>query len=183
MEYNFTKFKKDVSEIEMWLTKEFSNIRTGSASISVIDDVKIDNYGSSTPINQVANITKEDAKTIRISPWDPSQIKSIEKAMMEASLGISVAVDDKGVRLSFPDLTSERRQDFVKIAKDKLEQARVSLRGERDKVWGDVQLKEKEGEISQDEKFQLKDEMQEAIDDMGKVLLGLFEKKEKEIMG
>jgi len=183
MNYNFTRFKQDVSNIETWLVKEFSSIRTGSASISIIDNVKVENYGSFSPINQLANVTKEDAKTIRISPWDLSQIKKIEKSLMEASLGVSVAVDDKGIRLSFPELTSERRQDFVKVAKDKLEQAKISLRGERDKVWGDIQLKEKGGEISQDDKFQLKDEMQKVIDDMGGVLLSLFEKKEKEIIG
>jgi len=182
MSYNFEKLKKDVSNIEDWLAKELSGIRTGLASISILDNVKVDNYGSLSPINQVANITKEDAKTIRISPWDQSQIQPLEKALTEADLGISVAVDDKGIRMSFPELTSERRQDFVKMAKAKLEQAKVSLRGGRDEVWNELQLKEKEGEIGQDEKFQLKNEMQKIIDDKGIVLVELFEKKEKEII-
>jgi ribosome recycling factor len=182
MSYNFEKLKKEVSDIEDWLAKELSGIRTGLASISILDNVKVDNYGSLSPINQVANITKEDAKTIRISPWDQSQIQPLEKALTEADLGISVAVDDKGIRMSFPELTSERRQDFVKMAKVKLEQAKISLRGGRDAVWNELQLKEKEGEIGQDEKFQLKDEMQKIIDNKGIVLVELFEKKEKEIM-
>jgi len=181
--YDFTKLKTEVSGIENWLIKEFSNIRTGLASITILDGVKVENYGTLTPVNQVANITAEDAKTIRISPWDTSQIKELEKAIINADLGVSVAVDDKGIRLSFPELTSERRQILVKVAKDKLEQAKVSLRGERDKVWNDIQMKGKENEISQDDKFQLKDEMQKVVDDMGGLLVGLFEKKEREIMG
>ena len=183
MNYDFTKLKEEVSNIENWLTKEFSNIRTGLASITILDNVKVENYGNLTPVNQVANITTEDAKTIRISPWDTSQIKELEKAIVNADLGVSVAVDDKGIRLAFPELTSDRRQILVKVAKDKLEQAKVSLRGERDKVWNDVQEKEKENEISQDDKFQSKDEMQKVIDGASNVLESLFEKKEKEIMG
>jgi len=183
MNYDFVKLKMETSAIESWLMKEFANIRTGLASITILDGVKVENYGVLTPVNQVASITTEDAKTIRISPWDLSQMKGLEKAIIKAELGVAVAVDEKGIRLSFPELTSERRQMFVKNAKDKLEQAKVSLRGERDKVWNDIQLKEKENEISQDDKFQLKDEMQKIVDDMGRTLLSLFEKKEREIMG
>lgn len=182
MNYNFTKLKEEISNIENWLTKEFTNIRTGLASITILDNVKVENYGTLTPVNQVANITTEDAKTIRISPWDASQIKELEKAIVSADLGVSVSVDDKGIRLAFPELTSERRQMLMKTAKDKLEQAKVSLRGERDKVWNDLQAKEKENEISQDDKFQLKEEMQEIIDGAGNVLESLFDKKEREII-
>ena len=181
--YDFVKLKEEISNIENWLIKEFSNIRTGLASITILDNVKVENYGTLTPVNQVANITTEDAKTIRISPWDASQIKELEKAIIKADLGVSVAVDEKGIRLAFPELTSDRRQMLTKVAKDKLEQSKVSLRGERDKIWSDIQEKEKDNEISQDDKFQLKDEMQKIIDGAGNGLLSLFEKKEKEIMG
>ena len=182
MTYNFVNLKKEVANIRDWLTKELMNIRTGLASITIFDNVRVENYGALTPVNQMANITTEDAKTIRVNPWDSSQIKGIEKAIISADLGVSVAVDDKGIRLSFPELTSERRQMFVKVAKDKLEQAKISLRGERDKTWNDIQTKEKANEISQDDKFQLKDEMQKIIDDESQMLENLFEKKEKEIM-
>jgi len=182
MNYDFTKLRVEISNIEDWLLKEFAGIRTGLASVTILDNVKVENYGALTPVNQVASITTEDAKTIRISPWDLSQMKGLEKAITNAELGVAVAVDEKGIRLSFPELTSERRQVFIKNAKDKLEQAKVSLRGERDKVWNDIQLREKEKEVSQDDKFQLKDEMQKIVDDMGRTLLSLFEKKEREIM-
>ena len=181
MDYDFKKLKEETLNIENWLKKEFSNIRTGLASTAILDNVKIENYGVLTPIDQVASITTEDAKTIRIKPWDLSQVKAVEKAIVDANLGVSSAVDDKGIRLSFPELTSERREAFVKMAKDRSEQAKVSLRGERDKTWNDIQTKEKDGEISQDDKFQLKDLMQKIIDDSGQELVSLFEKKEKEI--
>ncbi len=183
MDHFLKNLKTKTLDIESWLRKEFSNIRTGLASTAILDKVRVESYGVLTPIDQVASITTEDAKTIRIKPWDASQVKAIEKAVVGSDLGVSVAVDDKGIRLSFPELTSERRQDFVKIAKDKLEQAKISLRGERDETWSDIQAKEKEGEISQDDKFKLKDDMQKIVDDSGGVLLSLFEKKEKEIKG
>lgn len=183
MSYNFAKLKEEVLEIENWLKKEFSNIRTGLASIAILDNVKVESYGNLTPVNQIASLTVEDAKTIRIAPWDLSQIKNIEKALIQSSLGMSVATDGKGLRLFFPELTNERRQTFIKVAKDKLEQSKVSLRLERDKIWGDIQSKEKDNDISEDEKFQLKNEMQKIIDETGKVLITLFEKKEKEILG
>ena len=183
MSYNFAKLKEGTVGVENWLKKEFSNIRTGLASLTILDNVRAEHYGILTPLEQMASITKEDAKTIRISPWDASQVKAIEKALIKSDLGVAVAVDEKGVRLSFPELTGEKRQAFVKVAKEKLEQAKTALRGERDKTWNELQAKEKENEISQDEKFRLKDEMQKIIDVSGQVLVSLFEKKEKEISG
>lgn len=94
-------------------------------------------------INQIANITNEDARTLRIIPWDRTQLKSIENAISSSGLGISVSVDEKGIRVIFPDLTSETRTSLLKIAKTKLEEARISVRTERDKVWSDAQEKEK----------------------------------------
>ena len=182
MNYNFTKLKEETKNAESWLAKEFAGIRTGVASSTFLDSVRAENYGALTPINQMANIIAEGAKTLRVNPWDLSRTKEIEKAIVKANLGVSVAVDEKGIRLSFPELTGERRQAFVKTAKDKLEQAKISLRAERDKIWNDIQAKEKTGEISQDDKFQLKDEMQKIIDSANSVLEEKFDKKEKEII-
>ena len=183
MSYDFTKLKEETKNVENWLIKEFSSIRTGLVSVSLLDNIKVEIYGALTPVNQMASVTIEDPKTLRISPWDLSQVKEVEKSIIDADLGVSVAVDDKGIRLSFPDLTGDRRNELVKSAKNKLEQAKISLRGERDKVWNDIQSKEKLNEISQDEKFQLKDGMQKIIDDQGLMLVEIFDKKEKEIIG
>lgn len=179
--YNFGLFKEKIKNNEEWLKKEYSSLRAGRATPSLLDNVFIDVYGSKTPISRVAGITSEDAKTLRIAPWDAGQIKSIEKAIIVASLGVSVIVDDKGVRVIFPDLTVERRESLIKILKQKLEDGRTSLRAEREKVWGDIQKKQKEGELSEDDRFKLKNEMQKLVDEAGRGLDKVYEKKEKEI--
>ncbi|MBU1557912.1 ribosome recycling factor [Patescibacteria group bacterium] len=179
--YNFNDFKSSLQEVENWLLKEFTTIRTGMASPALLDGVKVDNYGSMVPLNQVANISTENAKTLVVSPWDSSQVKGVEKALNEADLGVSVSAGGTGIRVSFPDLTSERRVLLMRTAKEKLEKARVSLRAEREKIWDDVQKKEKDGEINEDEKFRLKEEIQKMIDDMNSKLEKAFNKKEDEI--
>ncbi len=142
----------------------------------------VDSYGTKMPINQLASVSIEDARTLRIIPWNLSQAKDIEKAITIANLGVSLAVDEKGVRVFFPELTAERRQTLVKIAKGKLEEARVSLRAEREKVWDDIQKKAKDGELPEDEKFRAKDEMQKYIDEGNKRLEEMMERKEKEML-
>ncbi len=181
MSYDFSKFEENIKEVENWMIKEFSGIRTGMASPALLDSVKVNSYNSFLPINQIANIGVEDAKTLTVNPWDINQIKEIEKAITNANLGVSVSVGGSGIRVSFPDLTSERRSLLIKTAKEKLEKARVSLRSERDIVWDKIQEQEKVGEIGEDEKFRLKEKMQKIVDDMNKKLDALFEKKETEI--
>ncbi|MCX6717108.1 MAG: ribosome recycling factor [Candidatus Taylorbacteria bacterium] len=181
MAYDFKVLKEKVKGVEEWLKKEYTGLRTGVASPSILDGILVESYGARLPINQVANIGIEDARVIRISPWDKSQSKAIEKAIMVANLGISLSVDDKGVRVFFPELTTERRGLLIKTAKAKLEDARVNLRGIREEVWGDIQIKEKEGKMTEDEKFRNKNDMQKVVDEANKALEVLLEKKEKEI--
>ncbi|TSC70942.1 MAG: ribosome recycling factor [Parcubacteria group bacterium Gr01-1014_46] len=181
MAYNFGQFKESIKGVEEWLKKELSTIRTGRANLSILDSVKVEAYGSFMLINQVANLSMEDARTVRIAPWDASVTKDIEKAIIAGDLGLSVTVDDKGLRVIFPELTGERRVALVKLTKQKLEDAKVSLRGERERVIKDIDSKEKEGEISEDEKFRLKTELQKMLDECTRNLESLFEKKEKEI--
>lgn len=181
MNYDFKILKEKVKGIEEWLRKEFMGIRTGIASPAILDGVQVESYGARMAINQVAGVSVEDARTIRISPWDKTQSKAIEKAITAANLGVSVGVDDKGVRVSFPELTSERRVTLLKTAKLKLEDAKKTLRGLRDEVWNDIQGKEKKGGMGEDDKFRFKDEMQKIVDDCSKALEVILEKKEKEI--
>jgi len=180
--FDFTKFKKQISEVDSWLAKEFVNIRTSRATPTFLDSIKVDSYGSQVPINQVASIAIEDAKTIRISPWDASHGKVIEKALTAANLGVSVMADEKGVRVIFPELTAERREQIVRVAKGKMEDARKSLRAHRDEVIKELQNKEKDGGIGEDDIFRLKGEVQKMVDEMNEKLEGYFAKKEKEII-
>ena len=170
-----------LTEIQDWLTKEFSALRTGQASPALLDGVKVDNYGALTPINQVGSIGIEDARTLRISPWDVTQIAALEKAIAEADLGVSIASDSAGLRVIFPELTSERREQIVKTAKAKLEDARVSVRSARDEVMKALEAQEKAGELSKDELFGQKELVQKQIDDTNKVLEAQYAAKETEI--
>ena len=181
MTYSFNSFKQKTKEVEDWLKREFSNIRTGRANPAILDSVKVEAYGSPMPINQVGSVSVEDPRTIRITPWDMSLAKAVEKAISVSDLGLSVTLDDKGLRVTFPELTSERRTGFVKVAKQKLEDAKISLRGEREKILKDIEAREKTGEFGEDEKFRLKTELQKIIDEVSKNLEADFTKKEKEI--
>jgi ribosome recycling factor len=181
MAYNFQQFQSRIDEIKEWLVKELSTIRTGRATITLLDGVQVNSYGANMPLNQVANTLSEDARTLRITPFDHSQIQAIEKAINDADLGVSIAVDATGVRVIFPELTSERREILIKQAHKKLEDARISLRTERDEVWNQIQDQQKAGDISEDEKYQSKDEMQKLVDDVQKNFDSMTSEKEAEI--
>jgi len=165
------------------LGKEYSQLNIGRASPQVLDGISVDSYGSFVPLKNVASVSIEDPKTLRIVPWDKSQIKSIEKAIVGANLGLSVATDDAGIRVIFPQLTTETRQTLVKVLKEKLEEQRITVRKERERIWDEVQKMEKEGKMTEDEKFKTKEELQKIIDEINKILETTFEKKEKEVMG
>ena len=169
--------------MEEWLAREYAGLHTGRATPAVLDTIIIDSYGSKMPIKNVASINIEDPKTIRVSPWDKNQVKEIEKAVNTANLGLSVTVDKEGLRVIFPQLTEETRAGLVKILKAKLEEARISARKEREEIWNDVGRLEKDGKMSEDDKFRAKDEIQKIIDEANNKLEALFAKKEKEVMG
>lgn len=183
MSYNFSEFKTGVSTVEEWLKKELSLLRTGRATSAILDSITVDSYGTQSPIAHVGNVTTEDARTLRITPWDKTQVKAIEAAITKANLGLSVGSDENGVRVSFPELTGERRAQIVKLLHAKLEDARISLRKERESVLTDFKQKEKAGDMSEDEHHKAKAELQKQIDEANKKFEELATKKEKEISG
>lgn len=173
--------KTALQDITTWLTSEYTAIRTGQATPGLLDAVKVESYGSMMPLNQVGSIGVEDARTLRIAPWDISQISAIETALQEADLGLSVATDSAGVRVIFPELTAERREQLQKLAKSKLEDARIRVRGTRDDVMKSIDKLNKGGEISDDEAYDRKDEIQTQVDATNKSLEELYHKKETEL--
>ena len=181
MAYNFSAFKTRTQEIEEWLKKELSLLRTGRATAAILDSITVESYGTQSPIAHVGSVTMEDARTLRIAPWDKSQVKAIESAISKANLGLSVMTDDNGVRVVFPELTGERRAQIVKLLKDKLEDARISLRKEREDLLSKFKQMEKDGELSEDEHFKAKAELQKIIDEANRKFEELAERKEKEI--
>lgn len=174
-------FVQRLKEITVWLEKEFAGIRTGRATPALIDGVRVEAYGSHLPLNQVGSVGVEDARTIRIAPWDTTQIAAIERALRDADLGVSVVTDSAGVRVIFPELTSERRVQLKKIAKSKLEDARIAVRGARDDAQKDLERRFKEGGMGEDDKFAEKEKMQKHVDDINRTLEVLFDKKESEL--
>ena len=132
-------------------------------------------------IKELANILVEDVKTVRIEPWDPAIGKQIEKSIISANLGVSSVPFEKGLRIIFPELTSERREQFIKVVKSKLEEARVSLRSLRDKAWKAIEEKEKAGGMGEDEKFRFKEDMQKIVDEGSSSLEKMALSKEAEI--
>jgi len=163
------------------LAKELSVIRTGRANSSILDFVEVPAYGSKMSIKELANITVEDAKTVRVEPWDMTVGKSIEKAITTSNLGLSVAAYEKGLRIIFPELTAERREQFIKVVKNQFEEAKVSVRSLRDKTSKAIDEKEKSGGMGEDDKFRLKEDMQKIIEETNKNLENLATKKEAEI--
>jgi len=183
MQYNFSNFKNELKKVGDFLGKEYSQLNIGRASPMVLDGVTVESYGSRMPLKNVASVSIEDPKTLRIAPWDKNQIKEIEKAIVSSNLGLSVAVDDLGIRVIFPQLTTDTRQTLVKVLKEKLEEQRITVRREREHVWKDIEAQEEAGKMTEDEKFRAKDELQKIIDEVNKTLEASFEKKEKEVMG
>ena len=125
MPYNFSTFTAKSKDVHDWLGKELGGLRSGRAAPAVLDGILVESYGTKLPIKHVATVSVEDARTLRITPFDAGAAKEIEKAIASANLGLSVSADDKGVRAHFPELTSERRTALMKVAKEKLRSASI----------------------------------------------------------
>jgi len=183
MAYNFTELKKGIEETKEWLVQELSSLRTGRATPSLLDGVSLEVYGSRMKLNQVASVTVEDARTLYVSPWDMEQVKPIEKAITVADLGVSVGADEKGVRVSFPELTAERRQQLIKLLRGKLEDARIAIKQKRTDTMEKIEKEKKSGGLSEDEARDAKDDAQKLIDEGNKGLEEIAQKKEKDLEG
>jgi ribosome recycling factor len=181
MPYDFSSFDKKLAGAREWLAREYAGLRTGRASTAILDGVLVSVYGSIMPLKQAANVGIEDARTLRVSAWDASIVKDIERAITAANLGVGTNADSSGLRVVFPELTAERREQLIKIAKHKLEEARTAIRIARDETWKDVQEKERSGALTEDDKFQIKGELQKRVDKGNEELEKAFEKKESEM--
>ncbi len=164
------------------LTKEFSRLRTGRASATLIEPIIAEYYGNPTPISQIASVSVPDARTITIQPWDKSAFSAVEKAIQKSDLGLNPVNDGKLIRISIPPLTEERRKDLVKLAKKFTEEAKVAVRNVRRDLneGGKKLLKDKD--ITEDEQRKLNEDVQKLTDDTIKKCDEAFAAKEKEIL-
>ncbi len=181
MSYDFSKLKLRIQETEQWLVHELSGVRTGRATPILLDGIKPEAYGTRTPLHEIANISVEDARTLRVVPWDVELLKAIEKGIIDANLGLGISTDDLGLRVSFPELTSERRTQLLKIAGDKTEHSKITLRSHRTEAIKSLEATEKDGGMSKDEVSRLKTEIQKLIDASSNSLVNILEKKTTEI--
>jgi ribosome recycling factor len=164
------------------LNRELSGLRTGRASINLLDSVKVDAYGTPTPINQIGNINVPEARMLTVQVWDNSMIKSAEKAIRDAGLGLNPAVDGQLIRIPLPPLNEERRQELTKIAAKYAEEARISVRNVRRDAMEALKKSEKDGDISEDEHRRLSDEVQKVTDTHIKKIDEVLALKQKDIM-
>jgi len=170
--------EKSINSLDIALKK----IRTGRASPALLEDIKVDYYGTLTPLSQLANISVEDAKTLAVIPWEKSIVQDIEKTIMESDLGINPATSGDTIRVILPDLTEETRKEFIKKAKSDAENTKVSIRNVRRE--GNSQLKEflKEKEISEDEERQGEEEIQKLTDIYVNKVDEILSLKEKDLL-
>ncbi|MEI8130125.1 MAG: ribosome recycling factor [bacterium] len=178
MAFNFSSLDTNLKESTDWLGREYSRVHTGRASPMLLDGVMVEAYGSFQPIKNVGSVSIEDSRTLRITLWDKTVLKDVEKAIIAANLGLSLATDGEGMRVIFPPLTTENRTRLVKVLKEKMEEARVSVRRDRENALNEL----KSAELPEDEARRAKDEIQKRIDAANSKLEAIFESKETEVM-
>ncbi len=181
MNERLKSYDEKMSKTYQHLDFDYGTIRAGRANPHVLDRVKVDYYGTPTPLQQVGNITIPEPRMIQIAPWEKSLIKDIEKAIMMSDVGITPSNDGVVIRLIFPELTEERRKDLAKEVKKKAEEAKVAVRNIR-RDGNDAFKKLVKEEVSEDEIKELQDQLQKLTDKYIKDIDGLMEKKTKEIM-
>ncbi|HQL00861.1 MAG TPA: ribosome recycling factor [Smithellaceae bacterium] len=178
----FQKFNDEMEKAISTLEKSFSRVRTGRASTSLLDGIKVDYYGTPTPIAQVATLSVPESRLIVIAPWDATVIGAIEKAIQKSDLGLMPTNDGKIIRLSIPQLTEERRKELVKLVKKMAEEGKIKLRNERRDANEALKTLKKNNKISEDELFGAQEDVQKITDRYIEKTDRILAAKEKEIM-
>ena len=182
MKIDYTKIQEKMEKTINNFAERLSEIRAGRANPAILNKVKIDYYGTPTPINQMAGISVPEARLIVIQPWDVSVLKDIEKAILASDIGINPNNDGKVIRLAFPELNEERRKELVKDIKKMAEEAKVAVRGSRRDGIEAAKAEQKEGNMTEDELKQAENEIQKLTDKNVEEIDKILANKEKEIM-
>ncbi len=178
----FHKMNEEMEKTIASMDKSLGRVRTGRASISLLDGIKVDYYGTLTPINQVATLSIPESRLIVISPWDASVIGAIEKAIQKSDLGLMPANDGKIIRLAIPQLTEERRKELVKVVKKMAEEGKIKLRNVRRDANEELKSLKKNNKMTEDELFSAQEEVQKLTDQNIEKMDKITAVKEKEIM-
>ncbi|MBQ2937732.1 MAG: ribosome recycling factor [Clostridia bacterium] len=179
---DYTNIKEKMEKSINVYSEKLSEVRAGRANPAILNKVKIDYYGTPTPINQVAGVSVPEARLIVIQPWDASVLKDIEKAILAADIGINPNNDGKVIRLAFPELTEERRKELVKDIKKMAEEAKISIRAIRRDGIEAAKAEQKEGNMTEDELKQAENEIQKLTDKSVEEIDKILANKEKEVM-
>lgn len=182
MEEMLESHKEEFEQALAHLKDELATLRVGRANPVMVENILVEAYGTKTPIKQLASITTPAIRTILIQPWDKNIIKGIERAIVEAAIGINPVNEGQQIRLTIPPLTEESRKELVKSMGEKVEKVRITIRQIRDKIKEEIIKKEKEKEITEDDKYDLIKELDELTKDYNDQIKEIGEKKEKEIM-
>lgn len=178
----FSKHKEQFDKVIAHLHHELSSVRTGRANPALLATVMVDSYGSKVPLNQVANISVTDARTLTLSPWDKSQIAEIEKGIMAANLGFTPGNDGLVIRINLPMLTEDRRKEMVKLVSQIAEHAKIGIRQAREDVIKAFKKAEADGDMTKDEVVGAQKKLQDHIDDYNQQIKNVTADKEKELM-
>ena len=179
---NYQEFTAKMKKTTEVLSQQFDSVRAGRANPAVLDKLRVEYYGTPTPINQIATVATPDPRSLAIQPWDTSSLKLIEKAILESDLGINPSNDGKIIRLMFPQLTEERRKDLIKQVKKYAEEAKVAIRNIRRDAMEHYKELKKKSEITEDDLKDIEKDMQKLTDDYIKEIDNIAAKKEKELM-
>ena len=179
---DYTSIKEKMDKAVSFFNEKLSEIRAGRANPAILNKIRIDYYGTPTPINQVAGISVPEARMIVIQPWDASALKEIEKAILASDIGINPNNDGKVIRLNFPELTEERRKEIVKEIRKIAEETKVAVRGARRDGLDEFKAKQKNSEITEDELKLAENEIQKLTDKTIEEVDKILENKEKDIM-
>lgn len=178
----YKETKSDMGKAVQSLKKELDRVRTGRASLSLLDGIRVDYYGTLSPLDQMASLSVPESRLITIQPWDASVIKDIEKAIMASSLGLTPSSDGKLIRIAIPPLTEERRKELVKVVHQMCEDHKVGVRNVRRDTNDMVKSFKKEGEVSEDDAFKAQDQIQKITDEYVEMIDEIYKEKEKEIL-
>ncbi|MEK7189435.1 MAG: ribosome recycling factor [Patescibacteria group bacterium] len=179
---NLETFRPQFTKILDHLKVELGSLRTGRANAAILDTVQVQAYGQSMLLKSVSSISVPDARTIAVEPWDKSLLKDVEKAILDAKIGVNPVNDGQSIRLPMPSLTEESRKDLIKVLNQKMEHARITTRQQRDAVRDKIVQEEKEKLIGEDQRFRLQQKLDEMVKEVNDKIKAMGEEKEKEIM-
>jgi len=174
--------KDNMGKVIEALKKELKRVRTGRASLSLLDGIKVDYYGTLTPLNQIATLAAPESRLITIQPWDTTVIKEIEKAVLKSDLGLTPSNDGKIIRIAIPPLTEQRRKELVKVVHKISEEYKVSVRNLRRDANELIKDIKKDGKISEDDAFKSQEKIQKITDEHISLVDACYKEKEKEIL-